>query len=92
MDEKIKEIREKVLKAAPINVEGIIRLTAREFGVKGYPQTVTKEWIGDLGDLLFDLEHSHEEPVDRSDGQRSKDEVWMEIEKMFESKGFEIGG
>lgn len=45
--------------------------------------TVTKEWIEDLGDLLFDLEHSHEEPVDRSEDQRSKDEIWMEIEEMF---------
>lgn len=46
-------------------------------------RTVTEEWIGDLENLFFDLEHSHEEPVDRSDGQKSKDEVWMEIEKMF---------
>ena len=46
--------------------------------------TVTREWIKDLGDLLWDLEHSHEEPVDRAEGQRSADEVWTEIEEMFD--------
>lgn len=50
--------------------------------------TVTREWIEDLKDLLFDLEHSHEDPVERS--ERSTDEVWMEIEKMLESKGFTV--
>ena len=48
---------------------------------------VSKEWIGDLGDLFFDLEHSQDEPVDRSDGARSKDEVLEEIkEKLGEIK------
>lgn len=46
--------------------------------------TVTKEWIEDLRDLFFDLEHSHDEPVDRAEGQRSADEVWTEIEEMFD--------
>ena len=52
--------------------------------------TVTKEWIGDLGDLFFDLEHSQDEPVNRAIGQKSKDEILMEIKEMFDKINVEI--
>lgn len=41
----------------------------------------------DLRDLFFDLEHSHDEPVDRPDGQRSADEIWEEIVETFGKRG-----
>jgi hypothetical protein len=52
--------------------------------------TVTREWVGDLGDLFFDLEHSCEEPVDRSTGRKSGSEAREDIRRAFAEIGVEI--
>ena len=51
---------------------------------------VTRGWVEDLGDLFFDLEHSCEEPVDRSTGRKSRPEAWEDIRRAFAEIGLEV--
>ena len=64
-----------------------LRLEVAELKKK---KTVTREWVEDLGDLFFDLEHSCEEPVDKSTGRKSGSEAWEDIRKAFAEIGVEI--
>ena len=64
-----------------------LRLEVAELKKK---KTVTREWVEDLGDLFFDLEHSCEEPVDRSTGRKSGPEAWEDIRRAFAEIGLEV--